>query len=143
MKKRKKTVYPTATSQAAQQAGYTAAPWIANEEHGGFIEIVDKKDRLIIQIMSDGPEAKESEGWVPAAEAEANKQLVLASPRMYKTLGDLIKRISALRSALQKRDLKFSITWLNDGIIEDAQAALTEAAPRLSARGRRRSGQPR
>jgi hypothetical protein len=109
---------------------FTSGPWLAQEENGGFIEIVDKADRLIVQIISDGPAAKKSAGWVPAAEAEANKRLVLSSPRLYRVLKNLTARIEAMRSALQKKDLEFSILWLDDGILADAQAVLTETAPR-------------
>lgn len=110
---------------------FTSGPWLSQEENGGFIEIVDKADRLLVQIISDGPAAKKSAGWVPAAEAEANKRLVLASPRLYRVLENLTARIGAMRSALQKKGIEFPLRWLDDGILADAQAVLTEAAPRI------------
>ena len=124
MKKKRKTI-----SQAKPKE-HTAAPWYALEGHGGFIEIEDKDNRLLMQTISDGPAAKKSEGWVPAAEAEANTRLVLASPRLYSVLGSLTAKIAAMRSALQKKDLEFPSAWLDDGILKEAQAALAEAAPR-------------
>jgi hypothetical protein len=106
---------------------FTARPWIAKEEESGFIEVVDKEDRLLLQIMSDGPEAKKSEGWVPSAEAEANKQLVLASPLLYRKLKSLTERMERMSAALQETAPDLVKTWLNDDLIKSSLAAIEEA----------------
>lgn len=106
-----------------EEAADPAGPWRwAGAMDAGYRNCpgrVDKADRLIVQIISDGPAAKKSAGWVPAAKAEANKRLVLASTRLYRVLENLTARI-----------LKSPIPRLDASLLADAQAVLAEAAPR-------------
>jgi hypothetical protein len=95
--------------------GHTPGPWIVFSDRDDELKVRSAQDDFIADC-ADGFWSDEADGWIMAAESEANARLIAAAPDLLKALEAICAEAATMSMTMRRRAI------FNKGVAAIAKA---------------------